>query len=49
MDRFGMFVLYLLQCGAERGEKFENSDRKIEIVKFLLVFRSICRCLATLL
>ena len=43
-----MFVLYLMQCGAERGEKFEKFEfcgRKI--VKFLLVFHSTCRCLAT--
>ena len=49
MDRVGMFVLYLMQCGAERGENFENFEfcgRKIEIVKFLLVFNSTCNCLA---
>jgi hypothetical protein len=49
MDRVGMFVLYLMQCGTERGENFKNFEfcgRKIEIVKFLLAFNSTCSCLA---
>ena len=48
MDRFGIFVLYLMQCGAESGEKFEKfeiSGGKTEFLKFLLVLRSTCSCL----